>query len=182
MVRFLARRAGRKVVHAVRPSRGANGPTVDGSFVWNNATYRAQASEGTISIIDTTTDAVITTIPTTADASTPVVHCTPEQLWMFTTLAVPGASLDDELHVFHALDPAGPWQPVANNPVVSDARAARPAGTVESVDGVLVRPVWNAVHRRVDRYVIETLEPHRFAQRPFHPAPDPARCVAIPRG
>lgn len=62
----------------------------------------------------------------------PLADCTLAEIggrwWMFATSAVPGASWWDELHLFHATSPLGPWTPHRLNPVVSDVRTARPAG------------------------------------------------------
>lgn len=60
---------------------------------------------------------------------------------MFAMIARPGVEENwDELHVFHASRPTGPWAPHERNPVKSDVRSARPAGRLFSVDGVLYRP------------------------------------------
>jgi hypothetical protein len=48
--------------------------------------------------------------------------------WLLGNVSEPGADKHDELHAFHAETPLGPWQPHAANPVVADARFARPAG------------------------------------------------------
>lgn len=62
------------------------------------------------------------------------------RLWMFVGIAAPGASTLDQLHLFWADDPRGPWMPHPRNPVVSDATCARPGGPVFAHDGRLVRP------------------------------------------
>jgi len=49
-------------------------------------------------------------------------------LWMFSCIAAEGARAYDELFLFHAAVPRGPWTPHRLNPVLSDARFARPAG------------------------------------------------------
>ncbi|HEX8074525.1 MAG TPA: hypothetical protein VF545_06045, partial [Thermoleophilaceae bacterium] len=67
--------------------------------------------------------------------------------WMFATIAGPGASRLDELHVFHAADPRGPWTAHRLNPVVSDVRCARPAGPILREDGGLVRPAQDGSRR-----------------------------------
>jgi hypothetical protein len=62
-------------------------------------------------------------------------------LWLFAGFAErAGASADDELFLFSAVRPSGPWQPHPLNPVVADVRFARPAGPVFDADGVWVRP------------------------------------------
>jgi hypothetical protein len=61
-------------------------------------------------------------------------------LYLFMNMAAEGASLDDELHLFSAERPAGPWRPHPANPVVSDVRSARPAGRLFRSNGSLIRP------------------------------------------
>jgi hypothetical protein len=46
----------------------------------------------------------------------------------------------DELHVFFAGSPFGPWRPHRRNPVVVDVRSARPAGLPFVLGGTLYRP------------------------------------------
>ena len=59
---------------------------------------------------------------------------------MFANVAAEGALKDDELHIFHAPSPLGPWTPHRLNPVKSDARCARPAGRLFRWNGHLYRP------------------------------------------
>ena len=63
--------------------------------------------------------------------------------WLFCTQAEPGASTWDELHLFHAPTPFGPWTAHRRNPVKSDVRGARPAGRVYRRDGAWYRPAQN---------------------------------------
>jgi len=63
------------------------------------------------------------------------------QLWLFMTIS--GASelpSDEELFLFFADDPRGPWSAHPCNPIVSDVRHARPAGAIFETAGALVRP------------------------------------------
>jgi hypothetical protein len=60
--------------------------------------------------------------------------------WMFVNIAVPGASSCEELHLYHADAPIGPWLPHRRNPIKSDARGARPAGRIFTDGGDLYRP------------------------------------------
>ncbi len=60
--------------------------------------------------------------------------------WMFVNQATEGGSSWDELHLYHADRPQGPWKPHPRNPVVSDARRARPAGHLFEYRGALYRP------------------------------------------
>lgn len=62
--------------------------------------------------------------------------------WMFYTLVGPGARDQRELHVAHARALAGPWVPLASNPVRVNREGARPAGQpFIGRDGVLTLPV-----------------------------------------
>ncbi len=62
-----------------------------------------------------------------------------DRWWLFTTLATEGSLAADELHLFHAESPLGPWTAHPGNPVVSDIRTARPAGRVYQQDGTWYR-------------------------------------------
>lgn len=60
------------------------------------------------------------------------------RFWLFCTRAGP---LDTtELYAFHADRLLGPWTPHALNPIKSDCRSSRPAGTPFVHDGALYRP------------------------------------------
>ena len=49
--------------------------------------------------------------------------------WLFACIPADGAHNDvEELHLFHAEGPLGPWRPHRGNPVKSDVGSARPAG------------------------------------------------------
>lgn len=72
-----------------------------------------------------------------ADATLEQIH---DRWWMFINIAEKGTELYDELHVYHADQPFGPWTPHCKNPVKSDARTARPAGKLFWHDGQLYRP------------------------------------------
>jgi hypothetical protein len=60
--------------------------------------------------------------------------------WMFANVGVDGSVTTDELHIFEAPGPFGPWRPHRRNPVKSDARCARPAGRLFRWNGDLYRP------------------------------------------
>lgn len=65
----------------------------------------------------------------------PVADATLEQIedrwWMFAAMAVEAGAPADQLHVFHAMSPLGPWKPHLLNPIVADVRSARPAGRLQ---------------------------------------------------
>src|SRR5215210_216536 len=62
------------------------------------------------------------------------------RFWLFASVRRPGTRLSDELSLFHADSPFGPWIPHRKNPIVCDARSARPAGRVFERAGSLIRP------------------------------------------
>ncbi|RTL46890.1 MAG: glycosyl hydrolase family 43 [Burkholderiales bacterium] len=62
--------------------------------------------------------------------------------WMFYTLVGPGGRDQRELHIAHSPALAGPWTPLASNPVRVNRNGARPAGRpFVGRDGVLTLPV-----------------------------------------
>jgi hypothetical protein len=67
--------------------------------------------------------------------------------WLFASIAIEGSRNVDELHLFHADDPLGPWMPHVRNPVKSDVRSSRPAGRPFEVDGNLYRPAQDCSRR-----------------------------------
>lgn len=60
--------------------------------------------------------------------------------WLFVGTAPSPHSDCDELSLYHAASPLGPWVPHVANPVVSDARGARPAGRLFQSGKDLIRP------------------------------------------
>ena len=62
------------------------------------------------------------------------------RFWLFANMKVKGGSYDDELFLFFADSPLGPWHPHPRNPIVSDVRHARPAGRAFVHEGALLRP------------------------------------------
>lgn len=67
--------------------------------------------------------------------------------WMFVNRGAEGVSRHDELHLYRAESPLGPWLPHPHNPVVSDVRTARPAGRPIEWGGELYRPAQDCAHR-----------------------------------
>ena len=62
------------------------------------------------------------------DAVDPTIFERDGRWWLFANIAPFGGSNADELHLFSAESPRGPFAPSPRNPVVSDVRNARPAG------------------------------------------------------
>ena len=64
--------------------------------------------------------------------------------WLFACVAETpfddGGREFNELFLFHAEGPLGPWTPHRQNPVVADVRSARPAGPLFVHEGRLIRP------------------------------------------
>jgi hypothetical protein len=88
--------------------------------------------------------------------------------YLFTGVSEAGGSSCDELFLFVADTPIGPWTPHPMNPIVSDVRRARPGGPLFRRDGVLYRPAQNSEkfygHSLVIFEVTE-LTPDRYAER-----------------
>lgn len=62
------------------------------------------------------------------------------KFWMFTSLARTVSSDRDDLFLYIAESPLGPWRPHPQNPVISDVSKSRPAGRLFFSNGCLVRP------------------------------------------
>jgi hypothetical protein len=61
--------------------------------------------------------------------------------WMFVNIQEDGVKVNwDELHLYYADNPRGPWKPHLRNPIVSDVRSARPAGWLYWSKNTLYRP------------------------------------------
>ncbi|HET8627697.1 MAG TPA: hypothetical protein VFL91_09775 [Thermomicrobiales bacterium] len=60
--------------------------------------------------------------------------------WLFVNVAGEGAATTDEVHLYRAEHPFGPWRPHPRNPIKADVRSARPAGRIICRDGRYYRP------------------------------------------
>src|SRR3954451_21810972 len=89
--------------------------------------------------------------------------------WLLVNVAPPGGSAHDELSLFFADSPRGPWQPHPRNPVVSDVRSARPAGAPFVEDGVLYRPAQNCALRYGHAITLNRVE--AFTKTEYHETP-----------
>ena len=74
-----------------------------------------------------------------------LVDCTPfadanGKWWMFASRVGVDPFPQEDLLLFSAPAPTGPWVAHAGNPLVSDVRAARPAGAVHPYRGSVLRP------------------------------------------
>lgn len=91
------------------------------------------------------------------------------RFWLFLAMSPTGASMNDELFLFHAPTPLGDWTPHPWNPVVSDVRRARPAGPVFRDAGALWRPGQDCAGDYGAAFWlnrIERLDPHGYRETP----------------
>ena len=105
------------------------------------------------------------------DAVDPTILVHGERWWLFANVAVHGASVADELFLFHADSLLGAWTPHPMNPIVSDVRRARPAGRVISQNGILIRPGQDSSRRYGYATVfnrITALTPTEYEETPIH--------------
>ena len=97
------------------------------------------------------------------------LHRGAERWWMFANAAAgEGRVFDDELSLFHAPRLRGDWQPHLRNPVRSDARCSRPAGSLFWRNGALHRPAQICVPRYGAGLALQRvvrLTPHEYAER-----------------
>jgi len=92
------------------------------------------------------------------EAVDPTIHIRNKMLWMFANIAQPGASIQDELHLFYASSLYGPWRPHPQNPIVSDVRRARSAGRLFTSGENLFRPSQNSSIRYGGSIVINEVK------------------------
>jgi len=92
-----------------------------------------------------------------------------DKWWMFTALAeVEAAAPNVELFLFYADDLLGEWTPHPRNPIVSDVKRARPAGSFFLRDGKLLRPSQDCSHSYgygFDLNEVETLTETDYRER-----------------
>jgi hypothetical protein len=89
--------------------------------------------------------------------------------WMFVTLCVAGGPRADEVSLFYADTPAGPWRPHRANPVVSDAAHARSAGALYHDGEAIIRPSQDArggYGRAITLNRIDRLTPREYRETP----------------
>lgn len=111
------------------------------------------------------------------DASDATLTIHDGRFWLFATLSPHASSSRDMLGLFHAPSLQGPWRAHAANPVLVDARTARPGGATFERDGSLMRVAQDGVRGygsamticRVDR-----LDTEGFAQTQVAALPAPA--------
>jgi hypothetical protein len=89
--------------------------------------------------------------------------------WMWVNHAVDGGRLDDETFLYFSDRLETGWTPHPRNPVVSDARRARPAGRPFLHGDVVIRPAQDCTGRYGSRVVfnaVEVMTPDDYRERP----------------
>lgn len=66
-----------------------------------------------------------------------------DRWYLFASAAEGSGSAGEDLFLFEAASPLGPFEPHPENPILCDATAARPAGPIFERDGKLYRPAQN---------------------------------------
>ena len=88
--------------------------------------------------------------------------------WLFCVTRDGAGGYSDCLSIFHADELFGPWQAHAQNPVLIDKAAARPAGNFVHIDGKLCRPVQDCAHSygwRLQLVEVTCLTPDHYEQK-----------------
>ena len=120
-------------------------------FEWNNEYYMVpeSAANKTIELYRSTSfpfewqlEKVLMTDIRAADATLAEIDGT---WWMFASIAE--HSIPDELFLFFADTPLGPWTAHPRNPVKSDVRGSRPAGKLFDWNGSVYRPAQDSSGR-----------------------------------
>lgn len=91
------------------------------------------------------------------------------KFWLFLSGVLRYGAQNNDLSIFYADTPLGPWRPHPGNPVVSDPRRARPAGAVFCHGGRLYRPgqdCWASYGRAITISRIEELSETQFRETP----------------
>lgn len=86
--------------------------------------------------------------------------------WLATTKASHKFG-NEQLYLFYSKGLLDSWQPHKANPVKTDVRSSRSAGTPFSIDGTLFRPAQNCQHDYGKEIVInkiKELTPHKFVE------------------
>ena len=96
------------------------------------------------------------------------LHAHEGRWYLFANVMEPGGSLKDDLFLFHADGPLGPWHPHARNPIRSDIRCSRPAGRLFLRDGRLIRPAQDSstgYGSAIHLCEVEVLSEHEYRER-----------------
>ena len=97
------------------------------------------------------------------------LHETADRWWLFGNVGDGRISTHEELHLFSADTPMGPWTPHPGNPIVADPRMARPAGKLFEWHGRWYRPAQDCGVRYGSAVWIQeilALTPQHYSERP----------------
>ena len=86
------------------------------------------------------------------------IACINQRWWMFAAGTESGGDAWDELFLYHAPAPLGPWTPHRRNPVISDVRSARPAGRLFCSNGLWYRPAQDGARRYGGAMTIQRID------------------------
>ena len=106
--------------------------------------------------------------------ATPLFHA--GRWWLFYTIAAREIDKTAALHVAWAEQLAGPWHPLARNPVRFDAGSCRPGGTPMLLDGRIMQPVQDCTRTyggAIRPLWFDSLEPDRVSCTVGEPLPIP---------
>ncbi len=147
-------------------------------FQWRDTWYLLpeQAARGGLQLYRAESFPTTWTFDRTLVADPPLADATIAEIdgrwWLFAAAKAPGGTSADELLLYSADEPIGPWRAHARNPVLSDIRAARPAGALVQRDGQWYRPSqdgsvsygWALNLNRIDRLDDQGYRETRVAQ------------------
>lgn len=81
-----------------------------------------------------------------------------DRWWLFAAGTEVGADAWDDLYLYHAATPMGPWRPHRRNPVVTDVRSGRPAGMLFEHRGRWYRPAQDGSRSYGSAITIQRIE------------------------
>ena len=90
--------------------------------------------------------------------------------WLFANIGGDRVSTHEELHLFFADSPLGPWTAHPSNPIVADPRSARPAGRLFEHEGQWFRPAQDCGVRYGQSLAIQQileLSTERYIEQPL---------------
>lgn len=110
---------------------------------------------------------LVTTIIDEVGALDPTLFEYGGRWWLFFTIF--GRDSNTKVHAYHAPNPMGPWEPHLLNPIKTDIRSSRPAGTPFWHNGRLYRPTQDCSSSYgggVTITRVDELSPTRFDETP----------------